>query len=220
MKEVLIMKVEKAIEIIKKLLATANDKGASENEAMMAALKAQELMAKYDIDVTDVDGDSSSDEIVENIVEVGNGNKWKFQIAHIVATNFCCKVYCMGTSKIIFYGYKKHADIAREVFTYLFNTGNKLADRCYAEYYNNGKNTKGVKNMFLVGYCHGIKSVLEKQCVALAIVTPKEVVDSYNEKTQGMKSKSASLKVSNDAEAFEKGRKEGKNVANSRAIEG
>lgn len=214
------MKVEKAIEIVKKLLATANDKGASENEAMTAALKAQEIMAKYDIQMVDVEGDTSSDEIVESIVEVGNGNKWKFQIANIVANNFCCKVYCMGTSRIVFYGYKKHADITREVFTYLFNTGNKLADRCYAEYYYKGEPTKGVKNTFLLGYCLGIKDVLEKQCTALAIVTPKEVVEAYNEKMEGATTRKTTLKTSYNRDAYEKGIAQGRSVANSRAIEG
>ena len=214
------MKVEKVIEIIRKLLVTAKDKGASENEAMMAALKAQELMAKYDISVVDVEDESSSDEIVEYGVNVGNGNKWKYSIAHIVATNFCCKVYMHGTSTIIFYGYKKHAEVAKEVFTFLYNTGNKLADRCYAEYYYKGEPTKGVKNTFLIGYCHGIKSVLEKQCTALALVIPKEVNEAYDEKMKGAKTRKATLTVSHNADAYEKGVQEGRNVANARSIEG
>lgn len=213
------MKVEKVIEIIKKLLVVTTDRGASENEARTAALRAQELMAKYDISVVDVEGESTSDEIVDCDVTVGNGNKWKYSIAQIVAANFCCKVYMHGTSTIIFYGYKKHAEVAKEVFTFLYNTGNKLADRCYAEYYYKGEPTKGVKNTFLIGYCHGIKSVLEKQCTALALVIPKEVNEAFDEKMKGAKSRSATLRVSYNQGAYEKGVQEGRNTANARSIE-
>lgn len=214
------MKVEKAIEIIKKLLVTANDKGASENEAMMAALKAQELMAKYDIQMADVEDESGSEEIVDGIVNVGKGNKWKYQLAGIIATNFCCKIYAHGSEYIIFYGYKKHAEVAKEVFTFLYNTGNKLADRYYAELYNRGESTKGVKNTFLIGYLHGIKSVLEKQCTALMLVVPKQVEESFDEKMAGCKTRKSSITISTSAEAYQRGVSEGKHIAQARSIEG
>lgn len=214
------MRVEKAIEIIKKLLATANDKGASENEAMIAALKAQELMAKYDIQMTDIEGESTSDEIVDNQIYVGSGNKWKYSLAGVIATNFCCRVYICGSKHIVFYGYKKHAEVAKEVFTFLFNTGNKLANRYYGELYNRGESTKGVKNTFLIGYLHGIKSVLEKQCTALMLVIPKEVNDSYNEKMAGAKTRTRNLTGQKNAAAYHRGLNEGKNVATARSLEG
>lgn len=214
------MKVEKAIELVKKLLTTANDKGASENEAMMAALKAQEIMAKYNIEITDVDGESDSEEIVDSAIDVGNGNKWKYNLANIVANNFCCKIYGCGAQTIFFYGYKKHAEVAKEVFVYLYATGNKLADRCYAEFYNKKQPTKGVKNDFLIGYCNGIKSVLEKQCTALALVIPKDVSDSFDEKMKGAKTHRSNIKVNMNHEAYEKGVREGKNIATARSIEG
>lgn len=214
------MKIEKAIEIVRKLLATANDNGASENEAIMAALKAQEIMAKYDINVTDVEDESGSEEIIDSAIPVGNGNKWKYNLAHIVANNFCCKIYACGTQTIFFYGYKKHVDVAKEVFIYLYNTGNKLANRCYAEFYNKKQPTKGVKNDFLVGYCHGIKNVLEKQCTALALVIPKDVNESFDEKMKNAKTRRTNIKVNVNNEAYEKGVQEGKSVATARSIEG
>lgn len=214
------MKVEKAIEIVKKLLVTAKDKGASENEAMMAALKAQELMAKYDIQMADVEDESGSEEIIDSSVHVGSGNKWKYQLAGVIATNFCCKVYVHGSEYVVFYGYKKHAEVAKEVFTFLYNTGNKLADRYYAELYNKGESTKGVKNTFLVGYLDGIRSVLEKQCTALMLVVPKEVKESFDQKMAGCKTRTSTINGSRSAEAYQRGKTEGKNVAQARSIEG
>lgn len=214
------MKVEKAIEKVKLLLAVANDKGATEHEALAAALKAQELMAKYDIDLVDVEDESASDEIVSSEIHVGNGNKWKYQIALIVAANFCCRIYSYGASTIVFHGYRKHAEVAKEVFTFLYNTGNKLADRYYAQRYNNGEPTKGVKNTFLMGYCDGIKSVLEKQCTALALVISKEVDESFEKITSGGTTRKMNLKMNHDHNAYEDGKYEGKNIANARSLEG
>ena len=87
---------EKIIDRIKKLLATASDKGATENEAMIAALKAQELMAKYNIELSEVQLEEDKDEIVKLPTETGTGNKWKFVLAHTVADNFCCRHFFIG----------------------------------------------------------------------------------------------------------------------------
>ena len=42
-------KIEKVMKLINKLLAVTVENGATENEAIEAALKVQKLMAKYDI---------------------------------------------------------------------------------------------------------------------------------------------------------------------------
>lgn len=214
------MKVEKAIEIVKKLLTTANDKGATEHEAMTAALKAQEIMAKYNINIADIEDESGSEEIVDYAVDVGKGNKWKYSLAAVIANNFCCKTYVSGSQMIFFYGYKKHAEVAKEVFTFLYNTGNQLANRFYAELYNRGESTKGVKNTFLLGYLTGIKSVLEKQCVALALVVPQEVNKAFDEKMVGCGHKKSRMTTSGDRRAFDRGVNEGRSVATARSIEG
>lgn len=215
------MKKEKAIELISKLLKTASDKGATENEAMTAALRAQELMAKYDVNIVDVEEDTTKDEITTSEFNTGTGNKWKYSLAMVIADNFCCKVYVKNTSIIVFYGYKKNSDVACEVFKFLYNVGNRLADRHYFERYNNGLNTKGVKNSFLVGYVMGIKSVLEKQCRALMIVTPEEVKEEYKKHVQNMnmKKKNASTRYNSNSKSYDDGYKRGRETAQSRYIE-
>jgi hypothetical protein len=121
----------------------------------------------------------------------------------------------------VFYGYKKNADVARDVFKFLFNTGNKLATRYYFQYRNAGKDTTGVKNAFLSGFTSGVRQVLEKQCTALMLVVPKEVTESFEDKCKKMKSKTinSSYRRSVDDEAIEAGLTAGKNVANSRYLE-
>lgn len=212
--------MEKIIGKIRKLLEMTHENGASENEAMIAALKAQKLMAEYNLNIADIKTKDEGATIAEETFECGNGDKWKYALANIIATNFRCKTYFMGKSHVVFYGYESDAKIALDVFKFLFNTGNKLADRCYYEYYKKGENTRGVKNSFLVGFCEGIKDILGKQCVALMIVTPEEVKQSWKEKSSNMKKTNNKLTHNNDTRAFEKGRQEGRNTANARSIEG
>lgn len=210
---------EQLIEKIKGLLAIANDSRAYENEAIAAAAMAQKLMAKYNIEVVDIK-DENDTEIVELTVDAGKGDKWKYRLATIIATNFCCKVATAHNQYIIFYGYKQHAEVAKTVYEFLFKLGNRFADRVYADYYKSGKPTKGVKNTYLVGYCEGIKSVLEKQCTALALVIPKDVKEHFESAIAGCKPKKARMTINNDREAYERGKREGKDAINSRSLEG
>lgn len=211
---------EKIIEKIKKLLAMTEENGASENEAMVAALKAQKLMAEYNITVADIDDKDDSDEIVQNAIDIDTRNKWKYRLANIIATNFCCKTFCYGTKKIVFYGYKKHADVAAEVFKFLYKTGCKLANNYYYKCMKEGRNTKGVKNTFIIGFCDGINDVLGKQCTSLMLVTPKEVTESFEKMMEGSRTRHSSMKINHDRQAYDDGRREGRNTANARSIEG
>ena len=212
---------EKIIAKIKNLLDLSTSP--NEHEAKAAALKAQELMAKYDIDSQAVvDTTSYMDEIGHIFVEDDGKHsmkKWKVLLAPVIANNFRCKLYFHGNS-VVFYGYKRDANIASEVFKFLFTTGNRLAIRYYNFYRKKGWPTKGVMNAYLTGFVAGVKEDLEKQCTALMIVTPKEVTDKYEDMTKGWKSKSYRITSACDADAYRTGKREGKGVSAGRHIEG
>lgn len=211
---------EKIIEKIQKLLNTANDRGATENEAMIAAMKAQELMAKYDIQMTDIKSfDNSDEEIVEDAIDTGSGNKWKRFLATIVARNFCVKNFWCGNDVVVFYGYKKNTDVAREVFKFLFNAGNRFANRYYMQKYNAGYNTKGLKNTYLMGFLKGISSVLDEQCTALMLVVPKQVEEKYSERSASFKKTTRNIKFNDNDKAYGAGYSQGRATVNSRNIE-
>ena len=215
------MTMEKIIEKIKKLLAMTEENGASENEAMIAALKAQKLMAEYNLTIADIgDGEEKNQTIVKERCDAGKGDKWKYTLADIVAKNFCCKTYVVDRRYIVFYGYEKDAKIATDVFKFLFNTGNKLADRCYYEYYKKGENTRGVKNTYLAGFSQGISEVLGRQCTALMLVIPKEVNESYMEMSKNFGHMKTNFHMNYDVKAYEQGRTDGRSTANARSIEG
>lgn len=139
---------EEILKKIDKLLALAGN-NPNENEAISAALKAQELMAKYNIELADVQGAESGQKIKKEIYTPKKSShyvsKWKYSLSQIIAKNFCCKTYSLGRDAIVFYGYEKDAKIANQVFGFLFETGNKLADRYYRKCKKEGRETKGNK---------------------------------------------------------------------------
>lgn len=211
---------EQYIEKIRGLLAIANDTRADENEAIAAAAMAQKLMAKYNIDIASVEtSDDDNEEIVSERIDLDGRYKWKYKLAIIISKNFCCKTFAMGNN-IVFYGYKMHAETAKEVFKFLYEKGNKLSNNYYYKCMKEGRQTKGVKNTFILGYCDGIKEVLDRQCTALMLITPKEVEEKFTVMMAGAKTKHATMKRSYDERAYEDGRFEGRSAMNQRAIEG
>ena len=115
--------MEKILNKIKNLLDLANN-NPNENEAIAAALKAQELMAKYNIELDQLDSKEKTREIVKEVYYQSGKHemrKWKIGLAVIIAQNFRCKTYFVSSSNdVVFYGYKEDAKIALQVFTYLY----------------------------------------------------------------------------------------------------
>lgn len=214
---------EAIIKKIENLLALAGN-NPNEHEAIAAALKAQELMAKYNVELADIEGNNTSQEISKEIYDIKksnhNVNKWKYKLSNIIARNFCCKTYTINRSSVAFYGYEKDAKICKQVFSFLYETGNRLAERYYRKCKKEGRETKGVLNTYLVGFCEGIAEVLDKQCTALMLVISKEVEDAYKEHSAGFRNVSNKLITSNDNRAFQTGKREGRDTATARTIEG
>lgn len=214
--------IEKMIEKIQNLLDLANN-NPNENESIAAALKAQELMAKYNIEVEEVRQAPQDEEIIRDIIKFDKNTgyciKWRFNLAKIIATNFKVKTWSIGKDDVAFYGFKSDVQIAVSVFNFLFSTGNKLSCKYYYQCKNEGKPTKGVMNEWLMGFIQGLADVLEKQCTALMIVVPKKVEEEYKEVSKGFVTVNRTISRSYDPRAFEDGRTEGRATANARSIE-
>lgn len=214
--------MEKILNKIKNLLDLANN-NPNENEALAAALKAQELMAKYNIELDQLDHKEETREIVKAVYRQSGKHemkKWKIGLATIIAENFRCKVYFINKQDVVFCGYKEDAKIALQVFTYLYEAGNKFAVRYYNKCKKEGRETRGVMNTYLAGFRDGVKDVLGKQCTALMIVTPKEVTESFDEMTKNWKSSTTALRLSGDVAAYSNGKSDGRDMASARSIEG
>lgn len=215
--------MEKILNKIKNLLDLANN-NSNENEALAAALKAQELMAKYNVELDQLDEKKETREIVTEIYRQSGKHemrKWKIGLASIIANNFRCKTFFIGRrNDVAFYGFKEDAKIALQVFTFLYETGNKLAVRYYNKCKKEGSSTQGVMNTYLVGFRDGVAEVLGKQCTALMIVTPKEVVESYEEMSKSFSSMTTHMTMSGDQNAYSDGKTDGRDMASARSIEG
>ena len=209
--------MEKIVEKIKNLLDLAGN-NPNENEALAAALKAQELMAKYHVQLADVSGERSEKIVSElcDIRRVSGNSKWKVFLAEILAENFSCKCYLCGPN-IVFYGYEKDAKIARDVFLFLYKTGVKLARKQYYVAKKQGRYTKYVMNTYLIGFCAGIKEVLGKQCTALMVVVPEKVKEGYTK--LGLRQAQRNIRTSKDSTDYDQGVRDGKDTVNSRALE-
>ncbi len=218
---------DKIINKIKKVLELSRNNPSAE-EAKSAALKAQKLMAEYRISMNDINEIKGIEEITEESVIVGMGNKWKYRLSAIVAKNFRCKTYFHGKDEVAFYGYDVDVKIAVETFKYLFEIGNRSANNFYNKKRIEVKKSggyfdgSGIKNYFLAGYLQGISDVLDKQCTALMIVVPKEVDDGYKKKTQGYHKIDTTLRAKRNKyknEAVDEGKRMGRNAVNNKRIE-
>lgn len=224
---------EKIIEKIRKCLELANN-NPSEEEAKSAALMAQKLLAKYNISMADVeDVTKDCEEIVENVIwfdtlaNWGVARGWKYELADIVAKNFRCKHFFYGKKGVVFYGHKTDADIAAQVYTFLFKNGDKLANRLAHKANREtrkrgyGNNTAGVYNSFVKGYMAGLREALDKQCTALMIVVPQDVSDAYAAKSKGFAHMKAGMKNTGyNSDAYNEGHRAGKDAMASREIAG
>lgn len=213
------MSREKIMEKINHLMAVASDKASAENEVISATLAIQRLMAKYNLTSDDmVSSDENKRDIIERRFVTGKGNKWKYTLANIVARNFCCKTYFCGKDEVVFFGYEDHADVAVEVFEFLFKTGNKFANREYVRARNNGRSTHYVKNTYLNGFLTGIKRHLEEQCTALALVVSKEVEEAYSERVTGTRTIKSNFTITRDADIYNAGVRDGSNAITSKRL--
>lgn len=214
------MKNDKIIQTIKKVLELSKN-NPSEEEAKAAALKVQELLAKYHISMSEIE-DIDNDKL-ENIIEVKvdlPAKKWKYTLASIVAKNFRCKHFYYGKKTLVFYGHQTDAEIAAETFKYLFDMGNRAAGREVDKVFGQTGTSRGVYNSFVLGFCHGIEDALDKQCTALMLVVPEDVVDSYEERLKDSKQLKVGSLGAVNVSSYALGKEAGMNAINSRQLEG
>lgn len=212
--------LEKMLEKVKKLLALAGN-NPSQEEATAAALKAQELIARYNLNLTDTEKETM--EMAQAEFKTGVDKSWKYGLAQTVAHNFRVCNFWVDNRKVVFYGYKQDVEVAAQVYGFLFKTGERGARAaCRVAYKENGTET-GVYFSYTRGFTAGVKSALDAQSTALMVVMPKEVKESYETYKQesGMVVmggyRKGNTKVSSSA--YNNGFKDGKDAISQRNIE-
>ena len=200
-------KTEHIMKKIDKLLALQNS--SNEHEALSASLMAQKLLAKYNIDIENIRG-VVEEEIEEASVYVESGNKWKYNLADVIANNYRCKVYFKGSERVVFRGYRTDIIVARRVYAYLFSVAKRLGKNYEKKHRENYGYADGIFTSYCIGFINGVRLELEKQCTALQLYCPSKVEEDWKKYSADMGTKNSTLKL-NNGEAYRQGESDGKN---------
>lgn len=118
---------EKIIKKIQHILNKTTEKGATEEEAQSAMLMAQKLMAKYGLEMTDIEITTTDKETKKEIVEGEATDSiklawWHKSLAKIIADNFRCRHFYYksygGYYQVVFFGFKEDVEIAKMVYKF------------------------------------------------------------------------------------------------------
>lgn len=212
----------KILERIKKLMALADDRGATEAEAMAAALAAQKLIAEYDVEDWELHSKDAEPIVEEEAAE--SPRRWRWQLASVIGSAFRCRYYnCSKWDSdkkrhrrhMTFVGYQTDARAAALTFNMLYRIGNRLARR-YAQGCR-----RGTYNSYVLGYVNGIKSELEKQTEALMIVVPPAVNEAFDVMSASFTEVNTSLTYNKDASwAYQHGLEDGRDAVRSHRFDG
>lgn len=214
------MDAEKIIQTIRKVLELSRN-NPSQEEAKAAALKAQQLLAKYHIDIAEVE-EIEPEEIYQAKVKLPT-RKWKYILANIVADNFRCRYFYYGSQAVVFYGHKTDADVAAATFKFLFDMGHKSAASIAQKYFRETGSSSGIYNNYVHGFCNGLKEALDKQCTALMLVVPQDVNDEFESmisKGSFREIQRSPMRSRHDEDVYRKGYAAGKSAMDSRELAG
>lgn len=221
---------EKLLGKIRKLLAVTEQRGATEAEAMQAALAAQKLIADNDIEQWEL---SEQGEPIEGVTAQKTRN-WQGQLALAIADNFRCKCYVelyyktgarRRSKNVVFYGYRQDAQAAKLVYEKLSETGNRLGKH-YASRRQQELDIQGYQaelqklfDTWAAAFVDGVREALEKQSQALMIVCPLKVKEAFEESISGsLKGRERGNRRYNDENARSAGRRAGRDAVNAGRI--
>ena len=169
---------ERILEKIKKLLSLSKN-NPSKEEAMQAALKAQELLAQYDLSEDDLNFEKNDRTITYKNYHTGTDRSYKYELVKIVGRNFRTKPLWVGKKNVRFFGYPMDVEASIEVFNYLFTICEKNANRERARAKRELGTTAGVYFAYTRGFLDGVASKLDEQCKALMLVVPEEAINEH-----------------------------------------
>lgn len=208
---------EDIVEKIKRLLALGNEKrNDADAEAKAAMLKAQELMAKYDVSIEECE-ERNEPEYAHEMCKHKWDYAYRIPLAHVLAKNFRCMVYSRGKT-VVFMGHPSDAKICKATFEYAYNFIQKRGNQIYNKRYTMGYPTEGVFNSYANGFITGLKEAFDVQCTALAIVTPPDVVTHFEEISKDWRHKKSKSVDVNDYEVYREGQRDGKSFMDKKQL--
>lgn len=205
------------IDKIQKLLALAGNNPEA-NEAKEALLKAQELMAQYNVDMEGLQQEASIKYLlVETKVKA---HKLNNALTKIIAESFACKHIIVGNRLSIF-GREDNAKAAASALEFahkvMVKGGNKATKD--AGFTPGRTGAAHWYNSYCFGFLKGLNDAMAAQTVALAVVIPEDVKTEFDTRfSNHCAYKSTGLKAACGVSAFEAGRRDGATVMNKRSL--
>jgi len=152
---------------IAKLLAMANDSGASEAEAQMAFEKAQEYLAEYNLNAEDVANDLEHEDITDEAFTEQVRENWQISLRTATARLYFCKYYY--STGVLDENYKKATEhnyvgrphniaVAKSMVSYLINTIKKLGEEHVAPIPGDKRTLNGIRRNFELGCASKVTS--------------------------------------------------------------
>ena len=218
------MKNEKILRKISALLNVTQENGATVDEALTAAKKAQELISKYHITILENPTEK------ENIGEknIAGSRKWIQFLANIVCQNMSCKLILFTENHktfMKFIGRDSDRLVAVKTFHMLLSVcQNGIAkEKIHAKC--NSHSSRGIEIAYATGFIKAVEEEMGKQCKALMLVVPSDVDEHIKQKYPDIRSVKTKVtyqyrnKNSIDI-AKANGYNDGKNLVRQRQIEG
>lgn len=202
--------MEKVIEKIQKLLDKAESTN-SEAEAQAFFMKAQELMAKNNLERSDICKQEVK-RIVEEVDVTSGRNatakRW-LRLAVIVGKNFKVEPIVQRGRGIFFLGLPQDLEIAARVFKSAQLFIDRRRGQIYRKALKDGEPTKGLRETWEMGFLSGLEENFQRNIEekALMIIKPQELVE-YLE-VRDFQKKSVTGNVTNQA-LYNQGLEEGR----------
>lgn len=212
-------KMETVLRMVQKALNLAENNPNPE-EAQTAMLKAQELMAKYNLTMSDFGGTEERQKNVDDSIVAGLSsqlNWWERHLGRIIAENFRCRNYLStykGEKVLRFIGLQEDVELAVQVFDFAVYNINYHSQLYILVNKIKGKSLIAqTKNDYILGYLNGLEEKFKEQVnkngwglVLVQDALVVQAVEDLNLRT----AKAATFTLGGNAHARGQGYEEGK----------
>ena len=232
---------ESVIKKIQALLRMSTDKSASENEMMMAASKAQELLGRYNLNLSEVKDADHIDEPIEKYEfdeeESAQYSGWKGGLYGAAARLYMCRYYhtrgvdekYRKVRRHVFIGRQSNRIVCKEMCKYFEQAVKRIADNHFATVPGNYHQIRSMKRSFILGcvntlnkkiheHYENMNNIPHDQVALPGSNLPKLYADEQGLidlwlKNKGIRLRSGGRTSIRDREAYMRGKSEGRGVS-------
>lgn len=213
--------MNKIADKIQKLLNLAGN-NPNEEEAQAALLKAQKLMAQYNVDLESLGNGKKELKCSLELTKV-KANPRDNQVYIIIANAFACKPIISCSRHLMFFGREDNAKAAKSCMEFIHKTLERGIRRICREYglESSERGASAIYNGYAKGFIEGLRDTVGAQTVALAVVVPEDVKEAFAKKFPSLKSyrgKGASWDPSYQ-DAYHQGKQDGRSAMNKRSLQ-